>query len=280
MSNTTDIYWDVDGQSLHTWAWNIETLGGERDGVPPFRGENMKTPYRPGTRHAPKLPDERTLTLLMWTKASDQDGVEGTTEAEKLEQMFANRRALKRLFWNDNGQQVNLTKRWYEGGDILSATAKVELANSMAASMSGPYLGKFSVDLLMADPFFYADIAEVDFAVDIGSIIHNPGDAWTTGTGCKVEFHGPLTNPKLTNLSPTPNIWFQLATSIATGDFVTVDFDNWTVTRDSDGANLIGGLTHSGAHQWLKLRPGDNALILEATSGTGSAHVLFAAPYL
>lgn len=280
MSNTTDIYWDVDGQSLHTYAWNIETLGGDRDSVPPFRGENMATPYRPGRRHANKVPDQRPLTLLMWTRDTDQDGVQPSTHALRLEGHMTNRRTIKNLFWKDDGSQVALTKRWYEGGVVKSATAMVELTGTMAGSQSGPYLDRFAVELLLADPFFYRTLSPVTLAVGVGQSITNPGDGRTTGTGCSIVLNGPLTNPRITNNVSDPDVYVQLGASIATGDFVTLDLDNWTAFRDSDGVNLVGGITHSGLHQWMALFKGSNNLTLTVTSGSGNAVAAFAVPYL
>lgn len=280
MSNTTPIYWDADGQSLHTYAFNIETMGGERDGVPTFRGDNMPTPYRPGARHVDKVPDQRNLILLMWARDTDQAGVQPATHELRLEQMMTNRRLLKNLFWRDDASLVALTKRWYESGVVTSATALVQLAGTMAPEMLGPYASKFAVDLLMADPFFYAAQDPITLAVGVAQNITNPGDARTTGRGVKIRFNGPLTNPTLTNATPNPDVWVKAGTSIATGDWVDLDLDTWTAIRNSDGANVIGTITHSGAHQWMVLLKGVNALTLTTGSGTGTAVLNFDAPYL
>ncbi|QOP66168.1 minor tail protein [Arthrobacter phage DanielleIgnace] len=66
MPNSTAEYWDVDGVSLQTFAQNIKSWGGSREGVPPLRGEDQLIPYMPGRRFVKKVPDSRTITLKGW----------------------------------------------------------------------------------------------------------------------------------------------------------------------------------------------------------------------
>ncbi|AMM44297.1 minor tail protein [Arthrobacter phage Kitkat] len=66
MANSTAEYWDVDGVSLQTYAQNIKSWGGSREGVPPLRGDDKLIPFMPGRRFVKKVPDSRTLTLEGW----------------------------------------------------------------------------------------------------------------------------------------------------------------------------------------------------------------------
>lgn len=269
---TTPTYWDVNGTELNRFCWNIETLGGGRSSVPQFRGDNTTLAYRPGSRHEAKTPDARVLPLRMWVTSLLDTAVEAGVPDEQYE---ANLRALRTLFWRDDAAQVPLTKRWREGGSVVSATAQVELVSDMAPTMSGPYVGSLDVDLLLADPWFYQ--TQLTQAVPLSgtpTVVTNTGDARTTGYGCQLEFIGPLTNPQLTNGS----VWVKVGTAIATGDKVTLDLWDWTAIRDGDGANLIGAVQHSGARQWMPLEIGANSLVLSASSGSGSVNVKYRLP--
>lgn len=269
---TTQTFWDVNGTELNRYCWNIETLGGGRSSVPKFRGDNTTLAYRPGSRHEAKTADARILPLRMWVSSLLDTGVEALVRDEQYE---ANLRALRGLFWRDDAAQVPLTKRWREGGAILSATALVELVSDMAPTMAGPFTGSLDVDLLLADPWFYTAQQTVNVPVSgTPTVVNNTGDARTTGYGCQLEFVGPLTNPQLTNGS----VWVKVGTSIATGDKVTLDLWDWTALRDLDGANLIGAVQHSGARQWMPLEIGANSLVLSVSSGTGSVNVKYRLP--
>lgn len=66
MANNTETYWDADGESLHTYARSIETLGGM--GPPQLRGEDITIPLRSGRTWVPKKYDANTITLAMWLR--------------------------------------------------------------------------------------------------------------------------------------------------------------------------------------------------------------------
>jgi hypothetical protein len=51
--------------------------------------------------------------------------------------------------------------------------------------------------------------------------------------------------------------------------------DGTTIIRGSDGANLIGTISHSGARAWFGLLRGANTITLSADAGAGSAILRF-----
>lgn len=72
MPNSTAEYWDVDGVSLQTYAQNLSSWGGSREGVPPLRGENQKIPFMRGSKYVRKVPDSRVLTLKGWVAGMEE----------------------------------------------------------------------------------------------------------------------------------------------------------------------------------------------------------------
>jgi hypothetical protein len=273
MANTTATYWDVDGVSLQTFAWNIQTLGGTRGGVPTFRGENRQTAFRRGADWRPKTPEQRVISLAMWVQGSDDNGAAPVGRSEKS-QYTENLRALRALFWRDESRQVTLTKRWLDTGDVVrSASALAEASGSMDPDMMGPYGSTLIVDLLLADPFFYGSEITATLVKDATQVVTPGGDAMTHRV--TLEFNGALTNPKILNTTPNPDVWVKAGTTIGAGNKVTLDADMYTAIRSSDSANLIGAVSHSGARHWMPLAKGANSLTLTADSGSGTCAVKY-----
>lgn len=268
---TSDTYWDIDGTSLSQICWQVKTLGDGRSSVPKFRGDNIELAYRAGARHEAKQIDSRVIPLQMWVNDTPIGGGAGAARDEEYEK---NLRALRLLFWKDEGAEFLVTKRWRESGAVKTASGYAALGSDLAPAMIGPYAGSFGVDLIMANPWFYEALVTTTLVKDTPQVVNNTGDAKTNGYGGTIEFIGPLTNPKVTN----GDIWVQVGLAIATGDKVTLDLWEWTAIRDGDGANVIGAVTHSGARQWMPLARGANTLELTATSGTGTAVLKHRAP--
>ncbi len=263
----TDVYWDVDGVSLQTFAKNISTLGGSRLGVPPLRGSNLQVRGRPGAIWQPKMADSRTETLAMWVRGTDDDGVTPTRSDRKF---IANWRALQQLLWKPDGSQVSLTKRWNDGTGLKSATALVEFAGGLEPSMMGPNGAKFTVDLLFADPYFYGAQVTSTLAVGVGQVVNNAGDVPLFGYGMDVRFNGALTNGRVTNSSPTPNNYLQWTGAISGGEQIMLDVSEYIAYKVSDSSNQIGGVTYSPLSTWFYLAKGNNTLTLTASAGTGT----------
>lgn len=272
MSNLITEYWEVDGVSLHTWAWAVETLSG-REGLPSRRGDNAVVTYRRGEVWRPKIFAARQLSVAMWVKGSDADGV--IPGAGARAQFRQNLESLKSMFGVIDRELV-LTRRIQTLSSLLVQTGKGECVGSLEPNMHGNTLAAFVVDLLMADPFWYG--ASVNPSVPVaGATVTNVGTAPVRKM--VVRLNGPLTNPQLVNQSTSPVTALSYVGTIAGGNWVDLDTDNYTA-RDQAGVSVIGNVTHSGDRSWMVLQPGGNAMLLNVSAGAGNAQITFSPAYL
>jgi len=192
---------------------------------------------------------------------------------------------LRRLVCPANGAQVTLTRKWrltVSGTPtVVSATAAAELVGSMAPTMTGRTRSEFVVEFLLADPLFYGTQSTTSgIAIGSPTTITNPGHEVAAHYGVEVDLIGPLTNPRLTNSTPNPDVWVQYTGTISSGVTVRLNVTDFSATRLSDSANVIAGISHSGARHWMGLLPGANSLTLTASAGSGTATVRYYPPYL
>lgn len=174
MSNLTPLYWEANGVSLHTRAWAIETKGGGRFTGPPKRGENIKVPFNPGSQWTPKVRDNNLLELPMWIGCWDQDGNEDVSMTKEA-RFHQNLNYLLSLM--DVTGQFPLTKRFYQNGVVVVATAMAELLDPPdLAKTSAKDVYKATFQLELADPYFYG--ASINHA--IGSSMTIIGEAPST----------------------------------------------------------------------------------------------------
>lgn len=246
MTNTTDTYWSVDGASLQTLAKNIETKGGSRLGVAPLRGDDFVVPTKFGRQHVPKVADARVLSLQGWVQGCDDDGV----VAVGSEQIFAdNWQALRRLFWRTD-RQINLTKRWKGvDGVVRSAVAKAEFAGGLEPAMMDPSSAKFTVDLMLADPYFYGT-PDSQTITTAGGTITPGGDDTTRAITLEFTGAGPKT---LTNT--------ETGRSITVTGPTTIDILAWTAT--SIGTAGVDTAGEKNEQFWFSLERGANPLTLD-----------------
>lgn len=283
MTNLIPEYWDIDGTSLHTLGTHLTNLGGDVTGGVDLRGENLQVPYRPGAFWVEKTPGQRTLTLAVTVTAARPDGTQEATDTLRKARFNANLRAVRRLMWRDNGAQFALTKRWYEAdftagtpvATLVSATAQAEFVDGIEPESDESFACTFTVDLLLADPYFYGPTVTVTAAGGASATCVNPGDARAVGNNAVLTFVGPLANPIVTLDGKTLGI----GASIAAGDSVVVDLAAWSLIRTSDGANLIGTLSRSGARALLPIPMGASSLACSA-AGAGHVTLSFKPPYL
>lgn len=272
----------MDGVSLHQYGWSVATIGGSRYDVPTRRGDNIKLAYRPGEVHRPKLVEPRTVTLIMWMTGTDP--ASGTVATDGILQWNDNWDTLRRLFWKANGGRVVLTRRTKltidDDPEILVTEAQAELADTLAPKMTGRTRVEFAVNFLLADPFFYGAEDETELDVGDPTTITNPGHETAAHNHFEIDLIGPLTNPRVTNATTTPDVWVQYTGTIGSGVTVRLSIPDFTATRLSDNASVIGGISHSGTRHWMALQPGNNSLTLTASSGSGSAELRYRPPYI
>ena len=256
--------WSIDGTpllSLASWVQRLDTAV-----MPPLRGSGRQHAFKAGAAHRSRVADSRTITLGLRLAGRDLDG---DTPAEWADAYTEAERTLLRLLRPAGGGQFALAYSWTDDLGAHTATAMGICPEGADRVRRGPWSSRCTVDILLEDPWFYGTAVETTITVGVPVVVGNAGDEPTTAV--EVEFNGGLANPKVTNATPAPDVWVKVGSSVAAGDTVTVDVDATTVLRDSDGANLIGALTHSGARSWFGLARGNNTVTLTADSGTGSA---------
>lgn len=280
--NSSEEFWSIDGVSLHQFGWSAATVGGARYDLPPRRGENIKLAYRIGTIHRPKLPDSRIVNLVMWVTGTDP--ATGLSTGDSRLRFNDSWDFLRRLVWKPNGAQVTLTRRWWLTVSgvptLVSADAKAEIADTMTPTMTGRHRADFTMTLLLADPYFYGNQVTVNLPKGTPVSVNNPGHDTAGSSNFQVDLIGPLTNPVLTNATPTPNVWAKYGAVIPSGQTVTLDIPTFQATAvGTSPGNVIGFISHSGSRNLMGLAQNANLLTLTADSGTGSAVVRYRPPY-
>lgn len=264
--------WAIDGVPLASLATDVQRLDGNL--APPLRGEDRQYAFRAGREFRPRVADSRSITLGLWLIG--QDGT-GTTTADYMNNYAAAERRLLRLLRPAGGQEFEITRTWTDDLGTHTATGRGIAPEPPQRQRAGKHAGRVTVDVAMADPFFYGPPVPITLTKGVNTVVDNPGDEATTAA--VVTFTGALSNPTLTNSTLAPNVWVKAGTDVAAGDSVFLDVHATTVTRTSDNANLIGALTHSGARAWFALARGANTVTLSADSGTGSAVLTFQPVY-
>lgn len=264
MTNNTPEWWDIDGVSLHQYGWSITTIGGARYDLPPRRGDNIALAHSPGRRFIPKQPDSHTLSLAMFL--TGMDPATGNQTGNEILRWNDSWDFLRRLFWRVEGRQFLLTRRQLltiNGNPSILVTAGYgEFANGMAPTMTGRTRAEFTVDIVMANPYFFGQ--QISAALNVGTPtpVFNPGHDLAGPCGhMEVTLKGPLTFPMVTNATPTPDAWLLYKGNIAAGVTVTIDVGAYTAV-DSTGVNRTGMIVNSGARHWMGLLPGSNLLTL------------------
>lgn len=263
--------WAIDGVPLLSLASDVQRIDGAL--APPLRGEDRQYAFRPGKEFRPRVVDSASLTLGLWLIG--QDGA-GSSTAEYEANFAGSERQLRRLLRPDGGGEFTISKTWTDDLGTHTATGS-GIAGSLERQRAGRHAGRVTVDIGMADPFFYGSAVAVPLPVGVSVPVDNPGDDATAAVVLSIA--GALNNPTVTNSTLDPDVWVKFGTALASGDSLTADVLATSVVRTSDAANLIGSVTHSGARAWLGLRRGSNTVKLTADSGAGSAVLTFQPVY-
>lgn len=273
--------WAFNGTPLQSsvGAWNISTMGGSRFGIPTYRGQNVQVPYRAGQSQVAKYPDQRTVTLTMWTSGQGDAVANSYPAADQHLAWNNNMQKLRQLFYTRtvNGSvQGQLQRNWYltQGGSshLVTSTAMAEIAGSMDLTMNGRTSAAFSVDLLLADPYFYG--TTVTQACTGGSTtVSNPGEG-IVGEGWPSAVSAFTIT--LSAAAQVQNVSAGISLTVASGPSfpVTVDILNNTVI-DSGGNSVPAKFSHTGSRLWMALQPGNSLISVSA----GTATFSFNPPY-
>lgn len=311
-ANSSSEWWSIiddDGEeiSLHQWGWSVTTVGGSRYDLPPRRGSDMTMAYRPGQIHRRKVPDARQMTLVMFMVGWDAATGNTPADGDQRRQWNDNWDKLRRLVYRHSlldDQRVKLTRRWFltapqfptaRNGDIavqgdpgvpasgqsrlLTAFAFAEMTGTMDPTMTGRFRSDFQLDFTLADPFFYGDTVTTTLHVGDTVYIYNDGHDVAASGYLQVDWYGPLTNPRITNLSTNPDSWVQFNGTLGSADHLIMVVNRFSMYNASTLANHIGKITSYGARFWVSLLPGVNKIQLTG-SGSGRAVISFRPPYV
>ena len=195
MSVSSSEYWSVIGTdgvevALNQYAWSVQSYGGSSRGLPPLRGEDQVYANRAGQSFRPKVAGARTIVLQMFVNGIDPD-TDGIADDPDL-QFNENLATLQRLFWTPS-EQVELVRRWRTVSGMKTARAKAQIAGMMEPEMTGRSRATFSVELLLADPYFYEDAVTVEIPVTGAEVtVDYPGHLPITGYGCYLTVTGAV----------------------------------------------------------------------------------------
>jgi hypothetical protein len=206
------------------------------------------------------------MTLSGWVLGND-----GDSPTSSIEGFRANWRKLRRALWN-RGNQFALTKRWIDADDgvtVRTATAMAEFVGGMEPQMIGPQGAFFSVDLELADPFFYGTEQSQTFAADSSHSVTILGDYATTKI--RLEYEGPLEAAELRVTTESPDTWIRYAI-LDDNDTVVIDVDNWRAIENDGGVETltIGKVYYDGAPGLFILNPGTKTIQFNVGAGTGT----------
>lgn len=243
MTITTATYWDLDGIPLNTYAYNISSIGDGRTNVPTNRGGDLVIPYRRGEKYLPKIVSSRVITLGIWIGGMDEDGnppASGNIEAQWQE----NFDYLRNAFCSTTSQKV-LTKRFYRDGSIVAASALVEFTRGFEPQMQTAWLGRTTVTLHLADPYFYGEAVVEEFDTETAAI-DVLGDTETHNILLEMG-----AGTAMVNQAPDPNV--SIGTSVA------ADID--VLEKKVNGLSSPAVITTSGSDSWFALFPGSNTIV-------------------
>lgn len=259
MTNSTDVFWSVDGVSLQTLAHNIESWGGDREAPPTVRKSSVTVPFRKGTQWFPGVVDSRVITLGMWVNGADEDG--NVPQSHTMRQEFEkNWKALRKLLWNPKKQLV-VTKRFRLYDDpnkIYVASAKASFAGGLSPKMEGELRAVFTVDLLLEDPYFYSE--PITILLDPQKPVQDVeilGDARTE----RIDITLNGFSKRLRIMNETEDFGFEYARELPVGQKAQIDIEDFAATHNAliSPVPSAGSISHAGTTNdpyWLAFEPG------------------------
>ncbi len=263
--------WYFNGFALNQPYWNISTFGGSRFGVPTLRGQDYEVPYRAGQLWRAKYPDERTVTLTMWTD-SQMSANQSYPAGDPRRAFNDNWQALRQLFFTRSAQgstQGLLQRNWYltQSGSpaMVTSTAVAEIAGSMDPTMNGRTSAAFSVDLLLSDPYFYSAQRSQVVTAAGGTITALGEGVVGEGFASAANAFTVTVSQASTVTNNTAGVSFTHSGAGVVSWPVTVDVLRYTAV-DNVGNNVVGGLSHIGSRMWMCLLNGANTI--SVTAGT------------
>jgi hypothetical protein len=261
----------VDGTSLNTYAYNIESWTG-RSGIPDLLGENIPRPYGYGEQFIPMTFGGRTEQLSMWVVGCNADGTMPSPGTTQRAQFNANLETIKSLFFGNIETTLALT-RYVSMPSGLREQRALGQARGMTdpTTMAGATRGAFTVDLRVLSGFWTGTADQTATLTAGSNSVTNDGTA--PAVPHILKFTGPLTNPSLTNTRTGAVITF--TGSIGNG----VEYELNCATFDASNGAVWTGLSHSGSRWLFNLAAGVQSILMTG-SGAGSVTLTWRPIYL
>jgi hypothetical protein len=273
--------WFWNGMPLSTSYYNVATFGGSRFGIPTNRGQDYEVPYRAGQLWRAKYPDERTVTLTMWTD-SQMSANQSYPAADPRRAFNDNWQALRAAFFTRGATgsvQGQLQRNWFltQGGSpaMVTSTAMAEIAGSMDPTMNGRTSAAFSVDLLLSDPYFYGSLVSQAVGTSGGTVTNPAEGVAGEGFASAVNTFTVTVSQAATVTNNTAGVAFAHSGAGVQSWPVTIDVLRYTAL-DNVGNNVVGGLSHVGSRMWMCLLPGANSISVS----NGTALFQFCPPWI
>lgn len=239
----------VNGQSLSTLAWNIESRGA-RWQVPGRRGENFAMPGVHGATHVMGKPyEENSLPLSMWAVGANPDGSLPADKNSRLK-CLENLDMLSRLF---SAPVLELIETDPDTGAQRRCLGEVVQAIDFS-SMAGGTRAEFAVEIVVPGSFWF-DISNTVQTVPTGvttakTLTFSSFSAMTAPlVGATYEVAGPVASPVLAD--PVTGQWVKLGRTLTSGQVWKIDTANWTTMIGS--TNVLHQTTHGFGTTFLDL---------------------------
>lgn len=254
-----------DGYDLADYATGVHAVDGVDD-FPTLRGDSPPKSGLPGRTALGGLLDSREIQLSLYVSPWDPAGA---VPADQRVGMRTNLDALYAILDPHRGQKL-LTRRMPDA-TVRSASAQVR------AVMEFPTKARQRLKFLvatfeLADPYWYGATttgpgSTATPASPTAFSFTNPGKV--RAHRLLIDFTGPITNPRLTNL--TTGAWVQFTGVVASTKHLLIDAYAFTATND--GANVEGLITQGSTVPFMDLAPGVNSMQVTASSPGGSVLV-------
>lgn len=279
---TTSEYWSVTDAAgvdipLSTPAWNLATWGEDRQAPPEYRGDNIVIPFIPGESYVPKVANSQVKQLYGWVIGESDTGV-AVSSSQKKQRMHDNWAKVRALFARQG--QFTITKRWVDSTGVMrTATALAEFMGGLKPTPFGPSGLRFTVDIKLADPYFYGP--SVNIAFNTGTGTYNPtilGDVSTRKISIAATIGGSaVTNPRIDVSTTNPACYWYLSRVMGGATTFTVDFDDQIALATA--VNLAPNVIHSGFVEWLEINPGAATIVFSSSANSWSGTLTYVPTY-
>jgi hypothetical protein len=255
MTNSTPIYWEANGLSLHTFNRAVASFGGNRYVPVTKRGEDVTIPFHRGQTYRPKERNPQALTLSMWSLPLNEDGTVDDTLSLDQKQHENWNQILRAL---DVDGQYPIVKRWWQDGEVVSATGYGETLGGLEPTVDGGHRLTFDVEILMSDPYFYGPWTTLQTASSLSPVA---GDVPTNRV--RLVLPSGASSPRITfpqrpeDPSGVRN-WIEFD-GTPTSD---ITIDCFFATAKNVSNQYVNGKVRRNPKfpAWPTLRPGDQAL--------------------